>query len=672
MKYKIKGSCLFRIYSLMVAVLLVCAGLASAQMPAYDRLTPVTDNIDAPMSVALDDSGNIYVAESTRNRVQIYSQSGTLINEIVGLHKPISVTLDGSQRIYIGNKENGSVAVYGSDLSFLFNLGAGAGEFLQPTDIAVDTSGLIYVVDTQSDTVKIYNSDGSYHGFFGYSGSGNGEFHKPTSIEISSGEIFVLDHQLNTDRYGNSKDGARVQVFNLNNAYIRGFSHYGNMIGQMFRPQHLKVGTQGRIYVSDTFHNVVLVYDPTGTYLGAVYDDVNPLRTPLGMALGSANKLYVASLTSRHVEVFGLDSYTHMAVSPLSLNYTDQLCAAPALQSIDIANNGNAILNWTATTSDSWITLSATSGSVSVSGSLALDVGVDLTGIVAGSYSGSVLISADSGDAETVNISLTASPVSFAADAGSSYAGVEGQLITLDGSASQGCIVSYDWDIGSDGTYEYTSSSPTMSHIFNADGVYNITLRATDNTGSLRYAATTANISDSSPLANFTGTPVTGSAPSNVQFSNSSTGHDQPLTYRWDFDCNGSVDSSSASPSHTYTAGTYSVCLTVRDSDGSEDTLTKTNLITMNSGGCQNAPVRIGAADYSTLQDAYNNAVDGDIIKSQAISFTGDLNSDRNITVSVVGGYSCDYSTNNSGTTIISGSVLAGNGVLIFDKINLQ
>jgi glucose/arabinose dehydrogenase/PKD repeat protein len=74
------------------------------------------------------------------------------------------------------------------------------------------------------------------------------------------------------------------------------------------------------------------------------------------------------------------------------------------------------------------------------------------------------------------------------------------------------------------------------------------------------------------PVAKATGTPTNGTAPLTVQFS--SAGSADPdagntITYAWDFDNNGTTDSTAANPSHTYTAnGNYTAKLTVTDNTG--------------------------------------------------------------------------------------------------------
>ena len=73
------------------------------------------------------------------------------------------------------------------------------------------------------------------------------------------------------------------------------------------------------------------------------------------------------------------------------------------------------------------------------------------------------------------------------------------------------------------------------------------------------------------PIAQATADPDNGPAPLNVQFS--SEGSNDPdgegITYAWDFDNDGTVDSTEANPSHTYDApGTYNASLRVTDVDG--------------------------------------------------------------------------------------------------------
>jgi PKD domain len=78
-----------------------------------------------------------------------------------------------------------------------------------------------------------------------------------------------------------------------------------------------------------------------------------------------------------------------------------------------------------------------------------------------------------------------------------------------------------------------------------------------------------------SRLANLTST--VGSAPLTVSFTDTST--NQPTQWQWDFENNGSVDSTQQSPTHTYTQpGVYSPSLTVTRGISS-NTIVRSNLI---------------------------------------------------------------------------------------------
>jgi hypothetical protein len=72
---------------------------------------------------------------------------------------------------------------------------------------------------------------------------------------------------------------------------------------------------------------------------------------------------------------------------------------------------------------------------------------------------------------------------------------------------------------------------------------------------------------------------------------------------------------------------------------------------------CPNPLVRIGSTAYTTLQAAYNAAADGNIIQCRNLAFTENLSINRNIAVTLEGGWDCGYTTNAEDKTIIGGSL---------------
>jgi len=83
------------------------------------------------------------------------------------------------------------------------------------------------------------------------------------------------------------------------------------------------------------------------------------------------------------------------------------------------------------------------------------------------------------------------------------------------------------------------------------------------------------------PTAGFTGTPTSGTAPLTVAFTDQSTG--APTAWAWDFNNDGTVDSTAQNPTFTYnSAGTYTVTLKASNASGS-NTATKSGYITVAS-----------------------------------------------------------------------------------------
>jgi hypothetical protein len=81
------------------------------------------------------------------------------------------------------------------------------------------------------------------------------------------------------------------------------------------------------------------------------------------------------------------------------------------------------------------------------------------------------------------------------------------------------------------------------------------------------------------PIAASSATPDSGTAPLTVRFSSegSRDPDGEPLTYAWDFDGDGTVDSTEPNPTHVYTqTGNYTARLTVTDLNGKSGTSAET------------------------------------------------------------------------------------------------
>jgi alpha-tubulin suppressor-like RCC1 family protein len=129
-----------------------------------------------------------------------------------------------------------------------------------------------------------------------------------------------------------------------------------------------------------------------------------------------------------------------------------------------------------------------------------------------------------------------------------------------------------------------------------------------------------------------------------------------------------------------YPAGTGPTCVVMADfnRDG------KADIAVADTGGywrngqvtvlTSNIPIRIARSPmvgFQTLQEAYQNVADGDIIQSRSGTITGTLQLTREVTISIKGGYDGKYESNSSYTTII-GDLKISAGTVQVENLNFR
>jgi len=137
-------------------------------------------------------------------------------------------------------------------------------------------------------------------------------------------------------------------------------------------------------------------------------------------------------------------------------------------------------------------------------------------------------------------------------------------------------ITSYLWQFG-DG---YTDTITHPVHVYATPGYYTVTLTAF--AGSDSHTLTKTNFITATVKADFSANPVEGAAPLTVTFTNASQPAASITSYLWQF--GDGVTSTITNPVHIYAAsGYYSVALTAY-AGIVENTITKTNFITVATG----------------------------------------------------------------------------------------
>lgn len=156
--------------------------------------------------------------------------------------------------------------------------------------------------------------------------------------------------------------------------------------------------------------------------------------------------------------------------------------------------------------------------------------------------------------------------------------------------ATTGTVTSWKWDFPGSHTPTVTNSSAKVATVtYPNPGTYDVSLTVTGTSGSAtKTKPSFITVGGTAPVANFSATPTSGTAPLTVNFTDTSSGS---ITGRsWNFG-DGST-STATNPSHTYSVpGSYTVSLTVTGSGGS-NTKTNSNLINVSSstGGTTQPP----------------------------------------------------------------------------------
>jgi DNA-binding beta-propeller fold protein YncE len=120
-------------------------------------------SFEEPVGIDVDAAGNIYVADTWNQRVQVFDSTYVFQREWPVeawygqsvVNKPY-LAVDAESRVYVTDPEGYRVAVFSSEGELLATFGTygfEAASFSLPTGIDVDDEGYIYVTDTDGQRV---------------------------------------------------------------------------------------------------------------------------------------------------------------------------------------------------------------------------------------------------------------------------------------------------------------------------------------------------------------------------------------------------------------------------------------------------------------------------------------------------------------------------------------
>ena len=325
--------------------------------------------LDYPSSAAVDAAGNLYIADFYNNVVREVSFATGVITTVAGdgmsgysgdgnqassaeLNEPIGVAVDASGDLFIADSGNNvirevsegvisTVAGGGSPGSGLGDGGpATDAELADPTGVAVDTSGDLFIADSGDNVIREV-SGGIITTVAGggrpVSGLGDGgpatdaELADPTGVAVDgSGDLFIADNGNNVIR---EVSGGIINTIAGGGNPASGIGDGGPATqAKVSNPGGVAVDSSGNVYIADTGNEVVR--EVSGSVINTIAGDGNigysgdlgqateaELNYPTGVAVDAAGNVYIADSNNNVIRQV-VKSYTgarSVTVSPAPL-----------------------------------------------------------------------------------------------------------------------------------------------------------------------------------------------------------------------------------------------------------------------------------------------------------------------------------------------------------------
>jgi len=407
-------------------------------------------SLDTPTGIAVDQAGNLYIGDFNNNCVRKVTPGG-IITTIAGIGTdgfsgdqgpgakaelafPNGVAVDASGNVFIADTDNNrirkvtpggiiSTVAGNGNADFSGDGGQATGAALNgPEGVFVDRAGNLFIADTQNHKIRKVTPAGIISTVAGKTSDGDfsGDGGPATEAELDSPEMVVADpagNMLIADTHNDriravliAPPAVLVSPSQLQFAGASGGSipPAQNMLVDSLPglATSLQVSADSAAWLHVSLKSgaapllVEVTADPTnlqpGTYAGTI-----TITTPSGAP--SVSTVNVSFAVSAALP-------PKLAIDKESLSFPFLSNGKPRSQPVTISNTGSGVLPFTAvaqtTAARNWLTVTPASGKVPSSTPAILTVTADPTGLPPGTYAGVVTIAAGA-DSRTVSVTMT-------------------------------------------------------------------------------------------------------------------------------------------------------------------------------------------------------------------------------------------------------------------------
>ncbi len=289
-----------------------------------------------PNATAIDNAGNIYVADSRNNQIRKITPGG-LVSTFAGstssgfadgqgtaaqFSGPSGVAVDAAGNIYVADRTNRRIRKISpeglvSTLAGSSTDGSADGQgdlasFSLPSGIALDAAGIIYVADQNNHRIRkiapgglVSTLAGSTAGFADGQGTA-AQFNTPRAVTVdAAGNVYVGD--VSNHRIRKITPAGLVSTLAGSTG---GYADGQGSAAQFLFPNGVAVDAAGNVYVADLVNNRIRKISPTGlvsTLAGSTQGSANGVgsqakfSSPSGVTLDADGNLYVADFDNNRI-----------------------------------------------------------------------------------------------------------------------------------------------------------------------------------------------------------------------------------------------------------------------------------------------------------------------------------------------------------------------------------
>jgi sugar lactone lactonase YvrE len=272
-----------------------------------------------PWDVAVDASGNIYIADFDNYRIQKWAPGDTTGTTVAGGNGYGSaanqfatrgVAVDASGNVYIADNGNHRIqkwapgATEGVTVAGGNGYGSAANQLNNPSGVAVDALGNVYIADAGNHRIQKW-APGDTIGTTVAGGNGQGsaanQFSWLNGVAVdAAGNVYIAD--ANNHRVQKWVPGATEGVT------VAGGNGYGSAANQLENPSGVAVDAAGNVYIADTNNDRIQKWAPGASEGTTVAGGngrgsaANQFHYPYGVAVDASGNVYVADNLNHRIQ----------------------------------------------------------------------------------------------------------------------------------------------------------------------------------------------------------------------------------------------------------------------------------------------------------------------------------------------------------------------------------